>query len=347
MEGKVNLLDCTIEEIQKLLLDICGEKYRAKQIFQWINKGVNSIDDMTNISKDLREKLKNISFISNMRIVKRADSGIDETKKYVFELNDGNIIESVLMSYKHGLTVCVSSQIGCRMGCTFCASTGIGFVRNLSSGEMLAQVLSIQSDVGRKIGNIVLMGIGEPLDNYKNVLKFIKTVNLPDGLNISYRRITVSTCGVVPGITALSNEGIPVNLSISLHASNDELRRKIMPINRKYSIDKTVEACKIYTEATNRRMTFEYVMIDGMNDKREQAFELAKRIKGMLCHINLIPVNEVDHADYRRSSKKQMEEFKHILERHGIETTIRRELGEDINAACGQLRRSIVSGESG
>jgi len=346
MQEKIDLLDKTIPELERLLEGIGQQKFRAKQIFQWLGKGIKDINEMTDLSKALRQELKNIAYIGRLEIANKLISKIDGTTKYLFKLADGNIIESVLMEYKHGFTVCVSSQVGCRMGCKFCASTGIGLARNLSAGEMLNQVLSIKEDKGIKVGNIVIMGIGEPLDNYDNIVKFLNIAHDLESLNISYRRMTVSTCGLVPEIIRLSEENLPINLAISLHAPNDEIRDMIMPINNKYSIDKIIEACKIYTEKTKRRITFEYAMIAGINDSVEYAFELARRIKGMLCHVNLIPVNTIERVEFRQSDRKQIEKFKEVLERYGIETTIRRELGEDISAACGQLRRSIIEKDS-
>lgn len=343
MEGKIDLLDLTLEELQQLMLTLKQEKFRAKQVYQWLNKGIKDIDDMTNLSKSFREALKDVSHISRLTVKHKLVSKIDGTTKYLFALDDGNIIESVLMFYKHGLTVCISSQVGCKMGCKFCASTGLGFVRNLTAGEILNQVITIQSDAGKRIGNIVIMGIGEPLDNYDNVIKFLRMVNHPEGINIGYRHISLSTCGLVPKILDLASENMPITLSISLHATNDEVRGEIMPVNKKYSIDKMIEACKIYTEVTKRRITFEYAMISGVNDTKENAFELAKRIKGMLCHVNIIPVNSIETADYNKSGKQNIEKFRQILEKHGIETTVRRELGADIDAACGQLRRSVIT----
>jgi 23S rRNA (adenine2503-C2)-methyltransferase len=259
MDEKTDLLDLSLEELHQFLTDIGYEEFRAKQITNWLYRGIRDIDGMTNIPKELRNTLKQISYIGNIRMQDKYVSK-DGTTKYLFTLSDGNIIESVLMKYKHGLTVCISSQIGCKMGCRFCASTGLGFVRNLTSGEMINQILSIQTDCGSRVGNIVIMGIGEPLDNYDNVIKFIRQANMPEGLNISYRKITISTCGLVPEILKLSNENIPVNLSISLHSPNDEKRLEIMPINKIYSIDKIIEACKIYSEKTKRRITFEYAI---------------------------------------------------------------------------------------
>jgi len=345
MEGRINLLDLEIDVLQTLLVKTGVEKFRARQIFKWVNGGAGSIDEMTNLSKAYREKLKEDFYVGGLEVRQKLTSKIDGTAKYLFELHDGNIIESVLMHYKHGHTACVSSQVGCRMGCKFCASTGIGFVRNLSSGEMLGQILSIQREEGLRIGNVVIMGIGEPLDNYDNVIKFLRLVNHVEGLNIGYRHISLSTCGLVPEIFRLSKEKMPITLSISLHAPNDAIRERIMPVNRKYSIDKIIEACKIYTEVTKRRITFEYAVIAGVNDSKEQALELSERIRGMLSHVNLIPVNTIDGLEFKQSERKQIEKFREILERSGIETTIRRELGEDISAACGQLRRS-VSGDT-
>ena len=342
MEEKQNLLDLDVEELQAMLAELGQEKYRARQIFQWVGKGIHDIDEMTNLSKVLREKIKSIFYIERIKILKRQISQIDGTIKYLFELNDKNAIEGVLMEYRHGLSACISSQVGCRMGCRFCASTGMGFVRNLSPGEMLDQVLTIQEDAGKRIGNIVIMGIGEPFDNYDSVVKFLRLVNHPDGLNVSYRHISVSTCGLVPEILRFSKEGMPVTLSVSLHAPNDEIRGKIMPVNKRYSIDKIIEACKIYTEMTKRRVTFEYALISGVNDSKEDALQLACKLKGMLCHVNIIPVNRVKGTAYKKSGTMKTEIFKGILEQNGIETTVRRELGSDIEAACGQLRRSTI-----
>lgn len=342
MDGKTNLMDLSPQEMETLVQGLNEPKFRGKQIFQWVSKGIKDIDEMTNLSKDFRQRLKEVSFIGKLNIKTKLVSELDGTKKYLFELADGNIIESVFMVYKHGYTVCISSQVGCKMGCKFCASTGIGFIRNLTPGEILDQILSIQNDVGEKINNIVIMGIGEPLDNYENIKKFLQLIHEHDGLNMGYRRITVSTCGLVPEILRFSKENMPVNLSISLHAPNDDIREKIMPINKRYSIDKIIGACKIYTETTSRRITFEYAMISGVNDSRENALELAGRLKGMLSHVNLIPVNSIEGGEFKRTDRRKIEDFQAVLEKHGIETTIRRELGEDINAACGQLRRSNI-----
>ena len=337
---KLDLMNMEIPELQLFLEAMGQQKFRAKQIFQWIGRGARDMDEMTDLSKALREQLKLSSYIGSLKIKRKLISKIDGTAKYLFEFPDGNVIESVLMRYKHGLTVCISSQIGCKMGCKFCASTQAGFMRNLTGGEMLDQVMSISRESGEKIGNVVIMGIGEPFDNYDNVLKFLKLIHNPEGMNMGYRHLTVSTCGLVPEIIRFAGENMPVNLSISLHAPDDKLRETIMPVGRKYSIDKLIEACKIYTEATSRRLTFEYAMISEVNDTKEIAHKLVSLLKGMLCHVNLIPANPVAGSGFNQSNKKRMDEFKEVLERGGIETTVRRELGSDINAACGQLRRS-------
>lgn len=343
MEGKVDLLNMATDELENFLVSLGEQKFRARQIFEWVNKGVKNIDHMTNLSNNLRETLKLKAYINNFEMVKKLTSEIDGTIKYIFKLYDNDVIESVLMKYSYGFSVCISSQAGCRMGCSFCASTGAGFNRNLTAGEMLDQVLTIKNDINERIGNVVVMGIGEPLDNYDNLIKFLKLINDKDGLNIGLRHITVSTCGLVPEIIKLSKENMPVTLSISLHAPDDETRRKIMPVNNKYPLDKLIEACKIYTMITNRRITFEYSLIEGVNDSLGHAKKLAILIKGMLCHVNLIPVNTVSNTGYKKSSKEAIEMFKNLLEKHGIRVTVRRELGSDINAACGQLRRNIMN----
>lgn len=341
MEQKVNLLDFTLEELSDYIVSLGYEKYRAKQIFAWLYKGVKNFSEMTNIKKDLRLKLEESSYIGKLEIVNQLVSKIDGTIKYLLMLQDSNVIECVLMKYIHGLTVCISSQVGCKMGCSFCASTKTGFDRNLSAGELIDQIITIQKDVGKRISNVVLMGIGEPLDNYDNVIKFLRILNDENGLNIGFRHISLSTCGIVPKILKLAKQNIPLTLSISLHAPNDELRSQLMPINKKYCIDKLIEACKIYTRKTKRRITFEYALINKLNDTKENALMLVNKIKGMLCHVNLIPVNTIEGEAYVKSSRENIENFKNILKQHKIEATIRRELGSDIAAACGQLRRSL------
>lgn len=340
-----NLMDMTLEELEKMLLDMGQQKFRAKQIFKWVNRGIRTIDDMTNISKQFRQELALNCKASRIKLISKLQSEIDSTAKYLFELEDGNIIESVLMEYKYGFTACISSQAGCRMGCKFCASTGADFSRNLTAGEMLDQIMTMQEDSGNRIGHVVLMGIGEPLDNYDNVVKFLKIINHPDGLMIGLRNISLSTCGIVPRILQLAKENIPITLSVSLHSARDDKRSAMMPINKSFCIDKLLSACKIYTESTKRRITFEYAMISGENDSEQDAKDLAGLLKGMLCHVNLIPVNSVIGNGYKKSSRIQIDNFKSIMESRGIEATVRRELGSDINAACGQLRKNRL--ESG
>jgi 23S rRNA (adenine2503-C2)-methyltransferase len=340
-----NLMDMTLEELEQMLLDMGQQKFRAKQIFKWVNSGIKSIDDMTNISKQFRQELGEVCKINRIKIVSKLKSEIDTTAKYLFELEDGNIIESVLMEYKYGFTACISSQAGCRMGCKFCASTGANFSRNLTAGEMMDQVMTMQEDSGNRIGHVVLMGIGEPLDNYDNVIKFLRIINHPDGLMVGLRNISLSTCGIVPRILQLAKENIPVTLSVSLHSARDDKRSAMMPINKSFCIDKIISACKIYTESTKRRITFEYAMISGENDSEQDAKDLAGLLKGMLCHVNLIPVNSVEGNGYKKSSRIQIDNFKNIMESRGIETTVRRELGSDINAACGQLRRNSLDSD--
>lgn len=338
-----DLLDMSPEELERAFEDAGLEKYRARQVFQWVSRGLKDLDGMTDISKALRERLKESFYIGGADIESKLISKEDETVKYLLRLGDGNMIESVLMKYHHGYTACISSQAGCRMGCRFCASTGAGFSRDLTAGEMLGQVLTLQGDAGVKIGHVVIMGIGEPLDNFSNAVKFLRILNHPWGLNIGLRHVALSTCGLVPEILKLAELGMPITLSISLHAPNDAIRKSLMPVGNKYSIDKIIEACKIYTEVTKRRVTFEYAMISGLNDSRANAEELAGRIKGLLCHVNLIPVNRVEGTGFKKSYRRQLEDFKAVLEKYGIQTTIRRELGQDINAACGQLRRSAAN----
>lgn len=342
MKDKEDILDMTLEEIEKSFEGLGLEKYRAKQVFQWLHKGVTSFEDMTNLSKQLRQTLAQHFYINMPVHCDKFVSKYDETTKYLLSLNDGNIIESVLMKYKHGNSACISSQVGCRMGCKFCASTGLGFVRNLTASEMLGQVLHIKKDSMQRVNNIVVMGIGEPLENYDNLIKFIRLVNHKDGLNIGLRHISVSTCGLVPEIIKLSKEGLPITLSISLHAPDDEIRSKLMPVNKIYNIDILLDTCKIYTEATKRRITFEYAMINGVNDSEDNAKDLAQKLKGMLCHVNIIPINEVHGTGFKKANRKDIKKFKNILEMNGIETTVRRELGSDIEAACGQLRKDIL-----
>lgn len=332
-----------INEITKLGLP----KFRAGQIYQWLHKnGVGSFDEMTNISKDLREKLKEDYFIASCEIEDKYVSSIDETVKYLFKLYDGEYVESVVMKYKYGYTICVSSQVGCKMGCKFCASTLAGFKRNLLPAEMESQIHSAQNDLGIRISHIVMMGIGEPLDNYDNVIKFLKTVNNENGLNISLRDVTVSTCGVVNRIYDLINENMPLTLTLSLHAPNDELRSSMMPINDRWGVDEVIMACREYAVKTKRRVSFEYTLINGVNDTSACAKELASKLHGFISHVNLIPVNDVEERGNVRSTDKAIRNFQDILKSLGINATIRRTLGKDINASCGQLRRKKNGGGS-
>ena len=341
-----NLLDYNMEELMVWLKENSESSFRAKQIFSWIYKGIFSFDEMKNLPKNLKEKLNSNFKIYIPEVVDVYSSNLDGTKKMLLKLEDGNLIESVIMKYKHGNTICVSTQVGCRMGCKFCASTIEGRVRNLTSGEILGQVLRAGEVEGERISNIVLMGSGEPLDNYDNVVKFLREVNAEYGLNIGQRHITLSTCGLVPKIRDLSNEGLNVTLAISLHAFSDEKRREIMPIANKYSISEILEECRNYIEKTNRRVTFEYSLVKDINDSKEDAKALSKLLKGILCHVNLIPVNEIKENSFKRSSEKTIEEFAQILKSAGIEATVRREMGSDINAACGQLRRSYMKNKA-
>lgn len=341
----IDLKDLSFNELGKLLEDIGEPKFRTKQIFAWLSRGVTSFDEMTDISKKTREKLSEVSYISKLRIREKFVSKIDKTTKYLFELDDGNCIESVVMYYKHGISICISSQVGCRMGCAFCASTIGGLYRSLTAGEILNQVIFAQKDIGERISNIVMMGIGEPLDNYDNVVKFLHNVNNEHGLNIGYRHISLSTCGVVDRIYDLAKEKLPITLSVSLHAPNDTIRDSIMPINHKYNIEKLIKACRDYIDTTTRRISFEYSLISGVNDSKENAKELAKLLKGMLCHVNLIPVNKVKERGFEKGTKAQIEMFMNTLISLGINATVRRELGSDISASCGQLRKKVLDGE--
>ena len=339
----IDLKDFEYAELEKFIVGLGEKKFRAAQIFKWLHEGVTSYDEMTDISKSLREKLKEISYVSTLEIECKLVSKIDGTVKYLFRLPDGNCIESVVMRYHHGLTICISSQIGCRMGCRFCASTIGGLYRSLTAGEILNQVLFAQKDMGERISNIVLMGIGEPLDNYDNVVKFLHNVNHEKGINIGLRHITLSTCGVVPGIYRLADEDMPITLTISLHAPNDEIRDSIMPINHKYKIDELLKACKYYKEKTNRRISFEYSLISGVNDSFDNAQELADKIKDLQAHVNLIPVNKVEERDFKKGTKAEINSFLKHLTDCGVNATIRRELGSDISASCGQLRKKTMN----
>ncbi|MCI5722159.1 MAG: 23S rRNA (adenine(2503)-C(2))-methyltransferase RlmN [Firmicutes bacterium] len=334
----INLRDLTLKEMEELIVSMGEPKFRAKQVFGWIYKGKTDFREMTNLPEVFRQKLKETAYIGAVEPLKIQKSKTDGTRKYLFRLEDGNLIESVFMKYKYGNSICVSSQAGCRMGCCFCASTRNGLDRNLTPGEILSQLMAAEADTGERIGHIVVMGTGEPFDNYDNLSRFIRIVNDPNGLNIGMRNITVSTCGLVPVIRRFGRDFPQVNLAISLHGTTDEIRGSMMPVNGKYPLEVLIPACRDYTETTGRRITFEYTMVNGVNDSDEDAHRLSKLLQGMLCHVNLIPLNRVAESGFDTVSRKRAEEFRHLLEREGVVATVRRELGADIDAACGQLR---------
>ncbi|GEQ19603.1 putative dual-specificity RNA methyltransferase RlmN [Clostridium butyricum] len=337
-----NLLDYTLDELKVWMSENGESAFRGKQILSWIYKGVMDFKGMKNIPKSLINKLEENFTITMPEIVEVYKSELDGTEKFLLGFPDGNLIESVLMRYKHGNSICISTQVGCRMGCKFCASTIEGRVRNLTTGEILSEVIAVQNYIGERISNIVLMGSGEPLDNYDNVVKFLEIVSADYGLNIGQRHITLSTCGIVPKIYELADKELSITLAISLHAFSDEKRKEIMPIANKYTISELLEACRYYLNKTKRRITFEYALVKDVNDGMEDAKALGKLLSGMLCHVNLIPVNEIKENSFKRSSKKAIDDFSEILRNNGIEVTTRREMGSDINAACGQLRRSYI-----
>ncbi len=338
---KIDLRSLTLPKLEAELANMGEKSFRAKQIFSWLHqKQVTSFDEMTNLSKALREKLKENYIIKNIKIVEKLVSKEDNTSKYLFDIGDDIVIESVLMRYSYGNAVCISSQAGCRMGCTFCASTVDGLERNLLAGEMAAQIYEIQRDIGERVSNVVIMGSGEPLDNYDNVMDFLEIIHSKEGNNLSHRHITLSTCGLVDKIYDLAKENLQITLAISLHAPNNEIRQNTMPVAKRYDIDSLIKAAKDYADTTKRRVTFEYALIKGVNDSKDCARELASRLKGIMCHINLIPVNDVKENNYIRSTEENINSFASLLRELGIETTVRRKLGSDINAACGQLRKS-------
>ena len=339
--AKIDIKSMNVNELEDLLKELGEPKFRAKQIFDWLHaKQVDSFEEMTNLSKGLREKLSETASINGVEMVRKLVSQIDGTRKYLFALSDGAIIESVLMKYEHGNTVCISTQVGCRMGCRFCASTLDGVERGLTAGEMLSQIYAIQKDCGERVHGTVLMGSGEPLDNYDNVVKFLRLINDPKGQNMGQRHITLSTCGLVDKIYDLAEEDLQITLAVSLHAPNDGIRTQTMPIAKVYSMDRLLQACRDYADQTKRRITFEYALIHGVNDGDEHAWELVKKLRDMLCHVNLIPVNDVKERNYVKSTAERVKRFAGILNENGVETTVRRKLGSDIDAACGQLRRS-------
>lgn len=336
--GKQDITTLSQEELAQAVKAMGVPAFRASQITGWLRRGVSSFDEMTNLPAAMRSALSQQYFIPSVCIEKKLVSQLDGTVKYLFRLSDGELIEAVLMQYQHGTSMCISTQAGCKMGCAFCATGMGGYRRNLTAYEMAGQILAAQKDENRRVSNVVLMGMGEPLDNYENVLSFLRLVSDPEGLNIGMRHISLSTCGVVDKIYDLMEHRFQLTLSVSLHAPNDEIRGKIMPINKKWGIDALLTACRDYTAATKRRISFEYAMIDGVNDSDACARQLAQRLRGMLCHVNLIPANDVNGKPYQKSSRERLLRFSEILTKKGITTTVRRSLGADIEAACGQLR---------
>ena len=335
----MNLKNLTQQEIAGILKELGQPAFRAKQVYAWLHKGVRSYDEMTNLPKGLRDQLSENYPINPPKVVRKQESKKDGTIKYLWQLSDGNCVETVLMRYNYGNTVCISTEVGCAMGCAFCASTIGGLVRRLEPFEMLDEVLFTQIDSGLPISRIVLMGIGEPLDNFDNVLRFLELVNSEAGMNISMRHISLSTCGLIPKIDALAEKKLQISLAISLHGPNNEIRGKIMPVNRAYPMEDLLEACRRYFAATGRRIHFEYAMIDGVNDREQDAKEILRRLKGLPAHFNLIPLNHVEESPLKPSSKAAVAAFQKILEDGGITATVRRTLGGDIDASCGQLRR--------
>jgi len=338
----INLLDLELNKLEELVTGLGQPKFRAKQVFIWLHKGTPEFDQMTNVPAALRDKLAETAVIGLPQVLKVQQSAIDGTRKYLFGLSDGNAVESVFMKYKFGNSICVSSQAGCRMGCRFCASGLGGLVRNLTPGEIAGQILAAQNDTGEKINHVVVMGTGEPFDNYENLSAFLRIINHKDGLNIGMRNITVSTCGLVPMIKRFGEDFPQVNLAISLHAVSNRMRDEIMPVNKAYPMEVLLEACREYTGDTSRRITFEYTLVKGVNDGEAEAAQLASLLRGMLCHVNLIPLNKVEETGLKTTDKKAALRFCEILQQKGIPATIRRELGDDIDAACGQLRRNTA-----
>ena len=343
----MNLKSMTLGEMTRLFKDMGQPAFRAKQVYTWLHRGVRSYEEMTNLPKPLRERLAAEYPIYAPKVVRKQESQRDGTIKYLWQLSDGNCVETVLMRYHYGNTVCISTEVGCRMGCAFCASTLGGLVRRLEPFEMLDQVLFTQVDSGQPISHIVLMGIGEPLDNFDNVMRFLELVNSPEGMNISMRHISLSTCGLVPKIDALAEKKLQLTLSVSLHAPNNSVRDTIMPVNRAYPMEELIAACRRYYQATSRRISFEYAMIDGVNDTPAAARELLEKMRGLPAHFNLIPLNRVEESPLKPSSRAAVAEFQRILEQGGIPATVRRTLGGDIDASCGQLRRKYNQSAKG
>ncbi len=342
---KIDIKSMNVPEIKEYLKKLGEQPYRAEQIFYWLNDGVRAFDEMTNLPKTLREKLDESCYIAGVQIEKRLVSQIDGTVKYLYKLSDGEYIESVFMKYKHGYTVCISTQVGCRMGCSFCASGLSGLSRNLTASEMLSQVIEAGKDNSVRISNVVMMGMGEPLDNFDNSVKFLSLVSDEKGLNIGLRHISLSTSGIVPGIYKLAELNLPITLSVSLHAPNDTIRSSMMKVNRRWNIDELLKACADYQRITRRRISFEYAMIDDVNDTKECADELVRRLKGIMSHINLIPANPVKENDFKKTDNNTVKKFADYINSKGITATVRRTLGADIDASCGQLRRKIIKKE--
>ncbi len=348
MDNKIDIKSFNLEELTAFIVENGEKAFRAKQVYQWLHvKQVDAFDEMTNLSKAFREKLEQLCYITDLHQEAVQISKIDGTRKYLFLLEDGNVIESVLMRYKHGNSVCISSQVGCRMGCRFCASTLDGLVRGLKPSEMLDQIYKIGKDIGERISNVVVMGTGEPMDNFDNLLKFIELLTDENGLNISQRNLTVSTCGIVPRMRELADRQLAITLALSLHASNQQKRLELMPVANKYDIHEVIDACRYYFDKTGRRVTFEYSLVGGVNDTDEDARELSQLIHGMNCHVNLIPVNPIKERDYVQSNAAVIAAFKNKLEKNGINVTIRREMGRDIDGACGQLRKRYITSKEG
>lgn len=343
MDERKDIRGMLLSELQADFGERKIEKYRAAQVYSWLYKGAEDFSGMKNIPAVLRERLDTEYFIEKLTVEKKLVSKIDGTTKFLFATRDGEHVESVLMHYEHGDSACISTQVGCKMGCSFCASARLGFARNLTPGEMLSQIDMISRECGCRVSNVVLMGIGEPLDNYDNVIKFLHLVNHEDGLNIGLRHISLSTCGLVDKIDKLSDESLPVTLTISLHAPNDEIRKQTMPIANKWSIKELLDACRRFIDKTGRRISFEYALISGVNDSKEDAHALGKLLSGMLCHVNLIPVNPIKEKNFQRSEKNAIKVFTETVETYKISVTVRRRLGADINASCGQLRAESTS----
>lgn len=338
----MSLTDIKSMTLDEIKADFAGggqPSFRAAQVYKWLHRGAVDFEEMSDLSKPLRQELAKKYYIAAARIEQKFCSKLDDTVKYLFKMNDGELVESVLMSYLHGRTICISTQVGCKMNCAFCATGKSGFSRSLTASEMLAQIQAAQIDAGERISNVVLMGMGEPLDNYENTLRFLELVSSEKGMNIGMRHISLSTCGIVDKIYDLAEKEYQLTLSVSLHAPNDEIRSKIMPVNNRWNVEQLLKACRFYADRTGRRISFEYAMISGVNDSEDNARELAARLKGILCHVNLIPVNSVKGSSFQKSPREQMKNFVRVLSNKGIRVTVRRTLGSDINASCGQLKR--------